>query len=78
MHHKVSLDLLDALLLLLLLGCGVVDQVKFFPIVDGQFGADGHSVGLEYEVNDLISSIGRGVSKLVVVYTCSRTLRGRG
>jgi hypothetical protein len=77
-HHKIPLDFLDALLLLLLLGGGVVDQVKFLPIVDGQLSADGHSVGLQYEVYDLIPSISRGVSKSALMHTGSHTLRGRG
>jgi len=77
-HHKIPLDFLDALLLLLLLGGGVVHQIQLLPVVDGQFGADGHSVGLEYEVYDLIPSIGRGVSTSIMVHTGSHTLRGRG
>lgn len=60
-HDELALDVLDALLLLLLLGGGVVDQVQLLPVVDGQFLASGHAVGLEDEVDDLVASVGRGV-----------------
>lgn len=62
MHDKLSLDVLNALLLLLLLGGGVVDQVQLLPIIDGQFVGSGHAVGLQDVVDDLITSISRGVS----------------
>jgi hypothetical protein len=63
MHHRIALDLLDSLLLLLLFGCCVVDQIQLISIVNGQLLAAGHSVGLENKVDDLIPAIGRGISK---------------
>lgn len=62
MHDKLALDILDALLLLLLLRGGVVDQVQLLPIIDGQFLACSRAVGLQDEVDDLITPISRRIS----------------
>ena len=62
MHNKISLYLLDALLLLLLFSCSIVAQVQFIPVVNWQLLANSGPKRLEDEVNDLVPSFRRGVS----------------
>lgn len=56
MHDKLSLYLLDALLLLLFFGGSIVAQVQLIPIVNWQLLPNSASKRLEYEVNDLVPS----------------------
>jgi len=40
-----------------------VNQIEFFPIIDGKLGSTGFSGGPQNGEDDLVSPIGRGVSK---------------
>lgn len=61
MKYKISLNLLDALLLFLLFSSRIVDQVQFLPVINWQFLARGHSERFQQEVNDLIPPVSRRI-----------------
>ena len=68
MHNIIALNLLGALFFLFLFGRGVMDQTQLILVIDGKLVIFDFPVGLEYVVDDLLSTVGGCVSELVMMY----------
>ena len=63
MHYILSFDLLYPFLFLFIFGSGKVDQIEFFPIIDGKLSPTAFPGRPQNGKDDLVPPIGGGIPK---------------